>query len=297
MQILAVSSEPSARDARLADAFARADHAKAKYESSPSGIDAGKARLAEVVALLSAPRDDATARERLLAAVAAAKGNGTMARPDLAELVATFKMADAVRSTKQASRTEILSAIAAAARDLQAEFPDQPQGFESLLNVARESDDEAMRALLKEMDLLPAPAHLKADAVRLTTRLDLGGKGLPTVLAGIADFPTSSPERSVIIYGWSMSDEPGAMFIHSLSSQFDAEFVGVNLDWDGQAARRFAEVHNLPGVQIYDVRGSNGIVAWRLGLTATSALLVDKAGVIREPRLEQNAEAKLNRNR
>lgn len=127
-------AETTSSEVRSAAAVARADEAKAKYQTNPRGPAADRARIEEVVALLSAPKSDAPARERLLATLAAARNDTSLARSLRAELVATYEMAEAVRQAGSASREENLAAIAAAARKVQAEFPDQPQGFESLLN-------------------------------------------------------------------------------------------------------------------------------------------------------------------
>lgn len=294
-------AEPAALRAALTQRAvwfaAAADQAKKFYTEFPDHARAHDARRQEIQALVSASQmGDAMAEGRLIATVAAVRDDKKIPANIRVQAVAAYSFSTEVRKAK--GREERLKAIERVARGLMASFPDQPQGFESLLTVAHASDDVAAAKVARELLASPSPAAVKEGAQTLLGRMDLVGKSLAAELVG-AGIETGRSAlavgRPTVIYTWATWSSGSLALAADLKKRALAvNLIGLNLDSDTKAAELLAQKEQLPGLLLYDDRGAGGALAQRLKVrTAPQLILVDAQGKIREARAEADLEKKL----
>ncbi len=293
--------EPQARLAQQQQTAARflsaADRAKAFYEQYPQHPKAAEARLLEVRSLVSAAQSgDATAEDRAEAAVQALRSDGSIPAAIRVQAVSAHEFSRATRRSKD--RDGRLKAIERVARNLATEFPDQPQGAESLLTVASQSDDATARKIAGELAESPAAPEVKVAARALLSRLSLVGKTLAIEFdgAGLPLLRTAfKAGQPTVIYTWATSSPGSLRLAAELKKRgLAANIIGLNLDTDKKAAETLAQKEGLIGTLLYDERGLEGSLAQRWKLRrAPQVFLVDAQGVIRDVRGEGDLNQKL----
>jgi hypothetical protein len=294
-------ADPASRDAALADraaGFVRtADRAKDFYTQHPAHAKAAEARLVEVRALVAANQTgDASVDGRLTSLVQSSRRDPSIAAAIRVQLVSAYAFPKAMRNGKD--RIGRLEEAAKVARSLAVEFPDQPQGAESLVNIAAASDEATARSLAGEVLAMPAPLAIKQSAQTLLSRLDLVGKPIAAEFDG-ADLATAKAKLAsgspTIIYTWA-TWSPGSLRLAAELKKLNvaARVVGLNLDEDTATAEVLAGKEGLIGEMIYDKRGREGALAQRLKIrSAPQVILVDAQGIIRDVRGEADLAKKL----
>lgn len=295
-------AEPAARKAVLAEHGARfaaaADRAREFYTKFPDDPHAEEAKTQEVQALINAARTgDATAEGRLNTTVEAYRADKKVSNKVKVQTVAAHAFNQAMRGQK--TKAERFAAIENVARNLAADFPDQPQGYESLMTIAAADEDEGKaRKIAEELLRSPSPAAVKENARALLGRMDLMGKPIAAEFDG-ADAKkakvAAKAGRVTLIYTWA-SWSPGSLALAAKLKQrgVNANVVALNLDDDPKAAEALAAKEGLPGTIVYDERGREGALAQRLKVkSAPQVIIVDAQGVIRDVRGEVDLEKKL----
>lgn len=294
-------TEPAARRAALenrAVVYVRAaDRAKAFYTEHPDHEKAHEAKLAEVRALVAANQaGDATIDGRLSSTLTSLRADQTVSASIRVQAVSACLFPKAMRGAKNS--VDRLAAAANVARGLAVEFPDQPQGTESLVTIAAASDEGVARQLASEVLAMPAPTAIKQRAQALLDRFALVGKPLAGELDG-ADLgsikATVVANRPSIIYTWA-TWSPGSLRLAAelKKSNPAANIIGLNLDHDTTAAEALAQKEELVGSLVYDDRGIGGALAQRLKVySAPQVVLVDAQGIIRDMRGESGMQQKL----
>lgn len=294
-------AEPASRKAALADraaVFVRtADRAKDFYTQHPAHAKAAEARLVEVRALVAANQTgDATIEGRLITTVQALRGDGAVPAALRVQAVSAYAFPKAMRGSQ--SRAERLEAAIQVARSLAVEFPDQPQGPESLVNLALGSDEATARSLANEVLAMPATPAIRQLARAFLARLDLVGKPIAAEFVGAgltADKVMPAGGRPAVIYTWAMGS-PGSLRLAADLKKYgsSANVIGLNLDKDTKTAEALAQKEGLVGTMVYDERGLEGALAQRLKTRgAPQVILVDAQGIIREVRGENDLAKKL----
>lgn len=276
-----------------------ADRAGKFYATYPEHPKADEARAMEVQALLSAKRaGDATVDGRLTHTVEKLRADPRVPVKIKAKAVAMYSFQTALLGKK--SSADRLQALEDTARTLTADFPTEPQGYESLLTVANATDDEKkVRKIVAELLNGPSGETVKLGAQQLIARWELVGKPIDVELAGAnahAAGNARKPGQPTLIYTWA-SWSPGSINLAATLKKrgVNATVIGLNLDTDPVAASAVAAREALLGAQVYDERGIEGSLAQRLKVrTAPQVIIVDSAGKIREIRGESDLEKKLN---
>jgi hypothetical protein len=294
--------EPAARKAAIARHAARfvaaADTAKGFYTTYPDHPKAEEGKKHEVHALtLAVQAGNATVEGRLNAAVESIRADKTISTKFKAQAISAYAFHQAMRGKK--TKAERFAAIEQVARNLAADFPDQPQGYESLLTVALAGDDEAnVRSIAAELLSSPSPESVKTNARALLGRLDLVGKPIAAEFDGadvkIAKAATKAG-RATLIYTWASWSPSSLDLAAKLKKRgVNANVVALNLDEDTKAAEAIALKEGLLGTAVYDERGREGALAQRLSIkTAPQVIIVDDEGVIRDVRGEMDLTKKL----
>jgi len=161
-----------------------------------------------------------------------------------------------------------LEAREAHALQLINDFPDQPEGYGYLLSLAKGSERLKARRWAEVLLRSQAPEPFKLGAKRVIERLDLEGQKLH--LDGVLDGTTKHVDRPLIIYTWTALDEGVRSLVKYLALNWEADFIGINLDTDPSTAKTLAA--HLPGVQHYDGGGLDGPLAQELKVITTSSL-------------------------
>jgi len=178
-------------------------------------------------------------------------------------------------------------------------FPSQPQGYESLLTLARESSAAEAKALLEELIAMNPPASVKAEAERHLERFGFVGEQFEELLIGDAGAEVKAaiePGKPVVLYSWA-TWSPGSFALARELAKRDltrATILALNLDNDVKAAQELAAREALPGRMIYDAAGPYGVVAGRLRINgAPLVFLIDSEGTVRDVRGTEDFQTKL----
>jgi hypothetical protein len=285
---------------RAAGFVSQANQAKAFQTQFPQHAKTADAKLAEIRALVSAVQaGDATLEGRLADAVQALRADAAASGSIKVQGVAAYEFSRQTRGLP--SQAERLKAIEQVARVLARDFPDQPQGFESLLNVAITDRDETnAKKIAADLLALPAPTAVKAEARKLSDRFALVGKPLEAELQGANELATKASlagGRPTVVYTWSKRNPGSLALAADLKKRgLTANVIALNVDTDSNLAATTATAEGLIGTLVYDRRGTEGALAQRLKVRgASEVFLVDAQGVIREVRAQIDLSNALKR--
>jgi hypothetical protein len=289
---------------------AQADQFKAFYVKNPTHERAGEARRQEAKALINAARaGDTSQSDRVAQLVEVVRKDATLPASARCEVVA-MRQYQQVNLGYLKSDAERFAAIERIERSLIAEFPEAPNGYEALLQVARSSDDVKGNALAGELTgMTGAPAYVNTAAAKLLERYALDGMALEKLLPEAAT-PSSSTEGKsdssgkvcvavppassgaagpasavsggeTIIYAWSSTNQGSLAFARQLQKTPPAgdRLIGVDLDSDASVGKAASQAQGLAEPQIYD---STGELAARLKFdSAPLAYIAGADGKIR----------------
>jgi hypothetical protein len=265
-------------------ALARADLAKAFYQAYPTHPDATAARKLEILALLDADTGSTPAvSARLSSTELAFRHDTTVSEADRAIVAGFYDFRQAVKSPDTTGSP--LTAIEQAARGLVTEFPQQPQGYESLLTLAAQKGNPRGLIIAQGLISSAGSASVKQRAQSLVTRLGLKGRKLSDVVPALAATQPAGTGKLTIVYSWSIQS-PSSLAMAKLLGQRPTDhglWIGVNLDAKSAlaSAEKIAADGKFPGQQVYDDQGANGTVAKAFGFdSAPLALFVGSDGVI-----------------
>lgn len=271
------------------DLIRDADRLKDFYTRHPNHPEAKNAKCLEALALVQAWLAGDTSQEaRRDQAVAEVRHDKAVSVSLRAEL---FALADhvAIGKRQDLSHNDKLLAYEGAVRALIGEFPTLPNGYESLMYIARDSRESRGPVLAREVaGMADAPAWVRTEAQVVAERFGLVGSSLPglvTPILGRNHALSKSAGRPVVIYTWASTSLVGIMRAKVLAAKVPegAAIIGVCLDaGDSSVAKNRALAEALPGEQIYDAAGRNGPLVQTLRLFEPGLIyLTDAAGIIR----------------
>lgn len=281
------------------EALDAANRARSFYQTFPNSARASEARRFEALSLIdAADTGDTGAADRMKATVEAIRADASMPAFERAVVIGTFEFRQAGKRAKKPA--DLLPAFEAVSHQLIKDFPDQPQGFISLLTQAQLHEPAATRAMAAEVLAAPqAPAAAKTRAQRLITRLDLVGQPADALLVpALEDGGKRSWQRNRpgLVYFWATWSPDSLAFGKWLAGRklARANVVGICLDRSHDGLPAIAAAQPLPGAQILLFQGLEDDLAVRLGAdTAPLLYLVDARGRFTDVRGLDDIEAKL----
>lgn len=285
------------REQRSQAFISQADQLKAFYTSYPSHPSAKEAKRLEALSLNHAAFNGDTAHEsRRLQMIDEVRKDATIPARSRFEMVA-WSYQVAISRLNLAPGSGRLAAQENASRQLIAEFPTVPDGYESLLAVARDIGPVQGPLILNDLVRMPLMGEIGMEARVLSGRYALVGKSFAPILAGTAGAALAEAVRgkAVIVYAWSSTNAASWMAAKRLARLAPrASLIGINLDTNAEEARRTAQKERLPGEQWIDGRGraNAGVVLLQLN-SAPLVYLVDSAGIIRDVNALVGASEKL----
>jgi hypothetical protein len=278
-----------ARNQAAAQLVADADNLKAFYSKYPDHLQAHEAKRLEALSLIFAWRlGDSTQETRRRQLVSEVRRDPALPAAKRGEVAA---YADNVEVLMRASLspTGRLAAFESVVRALVAEFPTVPDGYESLVQIAKASSDDKTQSIAREVIAMPsAPASAKAEAKALLDRYALVGKSVAELakpILGSNNAVDRAAGHPLVIYSWGTFSPASIVLGKKVLAQIpsDAAVLGVCLDQrDVAPAKARAGLEKLPGDQVFDWLGRKGELAERLSLTEPGLVyVVDGKGLVR----------------
>lgn len=274
-------------DSSLATFLGRAEQARRFAERFPKDRRAPEARRLEAVYLIDAvAAGSIETRERMEATVEAFRRDGAVSAYERAIVAGTYEFTSARERVH--SLSDLNREYEAVARNLIHEFPDQPQGYISLLTQAWEREVSSGRELAREVaSAEKAPPAIREAATRLVTRLDLVGQRIDVVFdnPSLGGKTNSWREgKAGLIYIWATWSPDSLAFGEKLKARLpaDANVVSVCLDTpdeplalgtvDSRPDVIEQAAATIPGVLVRLPKGVNDDGAVRLGADAAPLL-------------------------
>lgn len=287
------------RAKRRKEVLAQADQAREFHRANPRHRKAQEAKHLEAMLLLRAVHEgEAEARPRMRAVVESFRKDREVPEPMRAEIAGLSGFMEAERETNEEEGRR--RAFTVTARQLVAEFPQQPQGYESLLTLALESGADEAKTRLEELIAMNPPTSVKAEAERHLERFGLVGEKFETLLVGDPGAEVKAaivPGKPVVLYSWATWSEGSLALARDLAKHdlTRAAVLALNLDHDVAAAREVAAREGLPGKMIYDASGPFGVVAARLRINGAPLIFfIDPDGTVRDVHGTQDFQQKLS---
>lgn len=264
----------------------RADRYRDFHQKHPKSEKVKEARRQEAVLLLQAgfrgDKEQVTRRRQLAGAIRADHSFTPAERLEVAGYADNLD----VMARNIATPAELTAALEKTTRQLVAEFPDVPAGYESLLNLAKDSMPDRARAIFGDLLELPAPEAVKLEAADWLERFALVGRPLVDLARpALGSDPRLESARGeiIVIYAWSVGDNTSVELAKQIGSiqMPGLTLFGVNLDEPAaeQQAKQMASL--LPGEQLVLGQGAHTALSKGLLLTETPLIYVtDRNGGI-----------------
>lgn len=282
-----------------------AETAKSFHTTFPQHPHAAEAKRLEAVCLVEAVSAGSSAsRARMEATVRAVRNDQNLPASERAIVAGTHDFSAATPRIR--SLADMQREYEAVARGLMREFPDQPQGYVSLLTQALQRDAAKARSMAMEVvDASAAPAESRKAAQQLVTRLDLVGRPLAAVV-GESLLGEWKRGKAGLIYFWATWSPQSIALGEKLKARLaaTANVLAICLDAPdgalelGAIDRRETPMAlaaaKMPGRVIELPNGHEDELAVRLGADAAPLLyVVDASGHIADVRGLDDLEAKL----
>lgn len=185
-----------------------------------------------------------------------------------------------ITTNRDLSPDERMAAYAKVAWKLVEDFPDNPEGYASLLRIARDSNDAQAAEITSELIHSSTPAAIKEGALLLHERLKLTGLTLTEVASG--SLPKGMPAGRLCLFTWTASRPETLAIANRLVQDLprDTALVAICIDDDVGPARALAAEKKAPAFHIYPEGGANSSLCKKLHLGAATVYLTDANGKI-----------------
>ncbi|HEX4646373.1 MAG TPA: TlpA disulfide reductase family protein [Verrucomicrobiae bacterium] len=270
-----------------------ADKARDFYTRFPDHTNAAGARKREFMLLQKAIVDFGVTNQagRLVAArTVLAKDPGLSEEERFVLRSQAVQMAAA--NKKDQGREAEFAELEKGARELQKEFPNQPDVYMMLLQVAFNSGPEKLRGLAKEIMDSPAPDSIKLQAKSLSDQLSAVGKPVDikfTAVDGREVDVTKMPGKVVLIDFWATWCAPCVAELPNVKAAYDKlhargfEIVGISFDQEKDALASFVSDKKMTWAQYFDGKGWQNKFGQQFGIGVIPTMwLVDKKGNLRD---------------
>ncbi len=289
-------------DAQAAQAGALADRARDFYTRVSGDTNAPRSRVTEIEALKLAAHFGATNRLADLDAREQAVLADTNAPEELRYELRVDRLGRELQA-EAAAGADMKAELEKAGRAMVTEFPNGPEGYDILMDLAMNADLLKMHEFGELMANSGGPPELTDLGKGLLRRLEAVGKPLPiefTAADNRAVNLTTLSNKVVLVDFWATWC-PGCVAlspeVKKLYDQFHArgfDVVGINFDDDTNQAQRFIREQGLPWPQYFGGRGPENKFGRDYCINALpAAWLVDRKGIVRDIHGTADLEAKV----
>ncbi len=247
-------------------------------------------------------------REELAALGGEPEGNGA---PGAAPAAGPFeqKMQAAVakaRKLQDQGMDAVLDDFEKSVRELQKEFPQRPEIFGSLMEIAQLRGGEKAKAVAEEIIAsTDAPKELKEMAKALKQKFDRIGKPFELKFKAIdgREVDLAALKGKVVLVdfwatwcGPCVAEIPNVVAAYEKLNPKGFEIVGISFDDDEDKLKDFVKRKKMPWVQFFDGQGWQNKYAKEFGITGIPSMwLVDKKGNLRDLEARANLTEKVEK--
>lgn len=270
-----------------------ADKAKefqARFKDHPQ---AEQAKAIQREMLISAIQLGAKEREEDLRALGETAGSAP--EPAVAGPFEQKMQAAVVKAKKLQSQgmEAVLEDFLVSVREIQKEFPDRPEVYGALMEVAENLGGDKSKAIIEELaNGEKVPAQLRQHALGVKKKYDRIGKPLDIKFTAVDGRKVDLSEmkgKVVLIDFWAtwcgpcVAEVPNVVAAYERLNPKGFEIVGISFDQDEDALKNFVKRKKMPWVQFFDGEGWGNKFGKEFGITGVPSMwLVDKQGNLRD---------------
>lgn len=284
---------------------AAADKAKDFYTRFPKHANASEAKAKEHEMLGYAVQLGATNQNARLAALE----NERLKDPSLSDDDRFELRKAAVQREAMAKQPDGMEAVMAqfekGVRELQKEFPKQEEVYQMLMMILQNSSGEKSRALADELVKSSAPDEIKEAAKAVLKKMDMVGKPLHikfTAVDGREIDISKMAGKVLLIDFWATWCGPCIAELPNVKAAYDRlhpkgfEIIGISFDKDKDSLVRFVAEEKMTWPQYFDGLGWKNKLGTEYGINSIPAMwLVDKKGNLRDPNGRDDLEKKVEK--
>jgi thiol-disulfide isomerase/thioredoxin len=289
-------------DEQASQASAQAERARDFYTRFSGETNAPRARVTEIEALKLATHFGATNRLADLDSREEALLDDTNAPEELRYELRVDLLGRELQS-RAAAGADMNAEMEKAGRALVKEFPDGPEGYEILMDLAMDADLLKTHEFAELMANSGGPPELTDLGKGLQHRIDAVGNPLAIkfkVADGRAVNLTTLSNKVVLVDFWAtwcpgcvaLSPAIKKLYDQYRTNGFDV--VGINCDDDTNQAQQFINKEGVVWPQYFGGRGPGNKFTREYSIDAIPAVwLVDRKGIVRDIHGTTNLEAKV----
>ncbi len=209
------------------------------------------------------------------------------------------------KAQSQGSRDEAMAAFEQGARDLLKEFPQRPEPYSMLVQVAEMLPAEKSKAVLQEITSGNAPEEAKKQAQSVLKRMDAVGKPVEIKFTSIDGKEIDLQKmkgKVVLVDFWATWCGPCVAEIPNVKATYEKlspkgfEIVGISFDQDKSKLESFVKDKGLAWPQYFDGKGWENKFGQEFGIRSIPTMwLVDKQGNLRDMNARANLEDKVTK--